>query len=162
MKLLDSTKVLQISSTLLVCILFFLMGARAAELDAVEKGWLKDAEDLPDRVNESSILVFEDQLIIKGQYQLSKYTDTNSMLPILDKGSTGINQPVYADTPIYVGDLVSYRLSGQNRTTIHRIVGIEQDDKGIYYVLKGDNLPNPDPFKVRKEHIQRLTVGVLW
>lgn len=125
--------------------------------------WLaKTGSNLPDRINIDHIKIFDGRIVIDGNYSLSKFKDSNSMLPVLDKGSNGIQVPVYEDTTIYIGDIISFRPAGTNYTIIHRVVDIGVDSKGKYYITKGDNNKKKDPYKVRHQEILRLTIGVIW
>lgn len=132
----------------------------------VYHGWLEKVSDrekqISDRISDSHVLVDADKLTIFGEFEWSQYQNTNSMLPLLDYGSNGIYLPVNISTPLYIGDVVSYKLEGHNHSIVHRIVDIGWDGEGKYYITKGDNVRYPDPFKVRKDQILRVMVGIIW
>jgi hypothetical protein len=65
-------------------------------------------------------------------------------------------------TDINVGDIVSYETEQINGTIIHRVVETGFDSGGWYAVTKGDNIDNPDPFKLRFENIQRVVVAIIY
>jgi len=142
---------------LLFAVLLYIYGMRVAELASM---W--DPPQLPDRIPESAIHVYQDRVEIEGTYLLARYKDTNSMLPVLDYGSNGLMVPLTDDIELKVGDIVSYRVPNVPGIIVHRIIAIEEDDKGTYYVLRGDNNPYSDPYKIRRENIERLTVGIVW
>lgn len=128
--------------------------------------WLKYTTDemkqISDRISPEQVQVYSDKIIIYGNYQWAEYANTDSMLPLLDYGSNGIYIEVGEETELRLGDVISFSVEGYDNPFIHRIVRIGVDDEGTYYKTKGDNLRVVDPFKVRKENIHRVMVGVLW
>lgn len=100
--------------------------------------------------------------------------DTGSMDPgmdaehnnILIAGDTVAQQQILRDwlevQP--AGNIVVYRIDESNKQmyAIHRIVKVERDKEGIKYTLKGDNNNKNDPYPVRSEHIQWLSIGVIY
>jgi len=113
-----------------------------------------------DSVKENQIQVFEDKIVIniKGT-SISRYAPTGSMLPVLDKGSNGIRIMPKSEEDIHIGDIITFEQN--NMLIVHRVVQIGTDDKGIYFVTKGDN-NNINDGKIRFENIKYLTVGVIW
>lgn len=152
----------------IICILCFWLGCEVGtHYDGFKyDGWLIQVQNqdkqITDRVNDSDILFTEDVLIIKGLDYYSGYANTNSMLPILDSGSTGFYYYVNEYTELFVGDIVSYYVEWRDSYVIHRIIGIGQDEQGLYYITKGDNLVKEDPYKVRQEQIKGVLVGIIW
>jgi hypothetical protein len=49
-----------------------------------------------------------------------------------------------------------------NYAFVHRVVGIENDENGIYFVTKGDNYYKEDPYKVRFSQVDGIIVGILY
>ena len=87
--------------------------------------------------------------------------DTNSMDPVFDTGSHLIQMiPTSADQ-IIVGDIVSYA-SPLGFSIVHRVVEIGQDSEGWYAIMKGDNNPKADPWKVRFDWVKRVTVMIVY
>ena len=160
-------RLVTINTILMFGLLSFMLGHRIALLDAWgETGdWVSRAnrmDDVPDRIPATDIKGKKGEVCIRGNFSLSQYNDTDSMLPVLDYGANGIQIKVTETTPIYIGDIVSYEVDDYNGTIVHRVINIKEDNKGIYYVTKGDNLRFADPFRVRRENILRITVGVIW
>lgn len=89
----------------------------------------------------------------------STFTDTNSMDPVFDIEANTVRIKVPADS-LQVGDIVSYQKD--DRIIIHRIVHIDTDEDGLYFVLKGDNNPASDPGKVRPEQILGKVVAIFY
>lgn len=90
-------------------------------------------------------------------------SDTNSMDPTLDNSSKVIVVAPRGERDIHVGDIVGYRCSACEGTTImHRVVAIASDDGGTYYTLRGDNAPGADPERVRFGQIQSVVVGIIY
>ena len=141
------------------------VGNRIGELDSRCNLWLEkttNPKNIPDRISQTQIFTLPDKIIIEGDYQISEFVDSNSMLPTLDYGSNGIQVELTPDMELQVGDIISYDYYPGNYSIVHRIVDIKHDEKGIYYVTKGDNKDLADPIKVRRDQIRRVTVGVLW
>jgi hypothetical protein len=160
--------------TLLQLLLFILIyGVLAFSLGAnVQKNmvrnpshlWLRQVEHLekqiPDRINYYDVLHHGNSIEILGDYVLGEYKNSDSMLPLLDYGVTGIYVMLEDNTPLYLGDVISF--TSENYSISHRIIGIEQDEQGLKYITKGDNNLNQDPFALRRENITAVMVGVLW
>lgn len=89
----------------------------------------------------------------------STFTDTNSMDPVFDVGANTVRIKVPADS-LQVGDIISYQYG--DKIIIHRIVHIDQDEQGLYFVLKGDNNPTSDPMKVRPDQILGKVVAIFY
>ncbi len=114
-----------------------------------------------DHIKENQIVVYDNYVIIKiPGVSWTSYTDTNSMDPVLDKESNGLEIEPKEPKDIHIGDIVAYE--SQDSLIVHRIIDIKEDSEGIYYVLKGDNSPIEDPEKVRFEQIKYLLVGVIY
>ena len=78
---------------------------------------------------------------------------------ILIQGADAENQSIMADF-LKVGDIAVYR--HPLLYAIHRIVKIEQDDEGRKFTFKGDNNYTNDPYAVRDEHIEWLSIGTIY
>jgi signal peptidase I len=147
--------------------LSFLIGmSYGAEQRDCRPEWLLKTMDMtnniPDRISIGQIHQFPGKVVIEGDYQISEFADSNSMLPTLDSGSNGIQIPVYPNTTLKRGDIISFKLEEKDYTIAHRITDIREDSKGIYYITKGDYQELPDPYRVRHDQVQRLMVGVIW
>ena len=92
---------------------------------------------------------------------LVAYANTNSMDPVLDDTAHGIEIPPLKEK-LRVGDIISYRSSTLNVIVVHRIVSIEQDSRGAYYTVQGDNNNAKDPEKVRFEDIEGVVVALIY
>jgi hypothetical protein len=115
------------------------------------------------RINQSQIFVTEGSILIDFQNaEWAKFTDTNSMDPVLDTGSYALEYVPLSPEELCVGDIASYRTRLADGTIIHRIVEIGYDQEGWYAKFKGDNLPYIDPERVRFEQIQRVVIGIIY
>ena len=114
-----------------------------------------------DRVKESQIFVYDDRVVlnIEDAY-LAEYADTNSMDPLIDEMSNGIEVIPESENAVHLGDVVVYETD--IGLIVHRIVEIGNDEEGKYFILKGDNNPDEDPYKVRFGQIRYVLVGVLY
>jgi len=114
-----------------------------------------------DWVKEEQINVYNNKVVINLENaQLAGFVDTNSMDPLLDENSNGIEIVPESIVDIHIGDVVSYR-SGED-IIIHRVVFVGVDDLGWYALMKGDNNDVRDPERVRFEQVQRVLVGVIY
>ncbi len=122
---------------------------------------LNDNNSAPfDFVDESQIKVYDDKIIINVDgASLSRYAPTGSMKPVLDEGSNGIRVVPKSAEDIHVGDIITFEQD--NYLIVHRVVDIGTDEKGIYFITKGDNSGIADG-KVRFENIKYITIGVIW
>ncbi len=116
-----------------------------------------------DRVPEDLILVTNEKVVlnIKGA-EWASFTDTNSMDPVIDEGAHAIEIIPRSEEEIQVGDIVAYESEYAEGTIIHRVVYKGQDEKGTYFVLKGDNNPISDPGKIRFSQIKRVVVAIIY
>lgn len=96
---------------------------------------------------------------VKGIW-LTTVQDTNSMDAVMDYGHTCILTSYFKVEDLGVGDVIVY-WSGTG-FIIHRIIGIDQDEEGVFFACKGDNNYYEDPYKIRKEHIHWLLIGVVY
>lgn len=124
---------------------------------------LKERSSPMDRISEDQIHVYDDKVIIDlDNPEWSSFTDTNSMDPVLDKGANAIHIIPQKPSEINIGDIVAYKSKYAEGTLIHRVVDIGSDEKGIYYIMKGDNNPENDPGKIRFNQVRRVLVAVIY
>lgn len=91
----------------------------------------------------------------------AKFTDTNSMDPVIDINSNSIEiHPREED--LSIGDVISYKPNFTTGTVIHRIVDIKEDSEGKYFIVKGDNNNAADPEKVRYDQIKGVVVAIIY
>lgn len=116
-----------------------------------------------DWIKENQIWVYKDRIIVWVENPTwGKFTDTNSMDPFIDVGANSIEvKPKTADD-LKVGDIISYKPEFVSGIVIHRIIEKGNDDKGAYFILKGDNNKYADPGKVRFEQVEGVVVGVIY
>lgn len=135
------------------------------KISAVLKNYDESPERLSpyDRIKEDKIFVYNDRVVIYiDNPEWAKFTDTNSMDPILDEGANAIEVVPKNPSDVHVGDIVSYESDYASGTFIHRVVKIDYDNEGWYAVLKGDNNPDEDPGKIRFKQIKRVLVAVIY
>ena len=91
------------------------------------------------------------------------FTDTNSMDPVIDQGTTALELTITSPNQVQVGDIVSYETElAPGVFVIHRVVEKGTDDEGTYFIMKGDNNPTTDPEKVRFDQLRRKVIGILY
>jgi hypothetical protein len=116
-----------------------------------------------DWVKENQIHVYNDKIVIDIEGAMwSRFTDTNSMDPMFDKGSNGIEIIPESAEQVGVGDVVSYKSEYADGVIIHRVIEKGQDEKGDYFIVKGDNNNSADPGKIRFNQIEGVLVGILY
>lgn len=114
-------------------------------------------------IKQDQIHVYEDRIVIDIQgASWAEFTDTNSMDPVIDADANSIEITPVSTADIHVGDIISYKPENFNGYLIHRVIDINEDNDGWYAIVKGDNLKNPDPEKVRFEQISGVLVGVIY
>ncbi len=114
-----------------------------------------------DHVKEDQIFVDNDKVLIQLDQEVtwSRYSNSNSMDPFLDKGCNGIEIFPESEKDIKTGDIVAYSF-GED-LIVHRVVEIGEDEQGWFAITKGDNNSEVDPGKRRLQEIKRITVGVI-
>lgn len=113
-----------------------------------------------DFIKEDKIEVFQDKVIIHiDGASLSRYAPTGSMIPVLDEGSNGIRIKPRSEEDVHIGDIITFEK--ENELIVHRVIEKGIDEKGIYYITKGDNNDIVDG-KTRFKDIKYITIGILW
>ncbi len=116
-----------------------------------------------DWIREGDIEVYSNMIVIYIENaSISRYEDTKSMVPILDKGANGIKIVPKSPDSIHIGDIVTYEADWIDGLVVHRVVYIGEDSLGKYFILKGDNNIESDPEKVRFEQIRYVTVALIY
>jgi hypothetical protein len=139
--------------------------------ETIERGFVTSLTDAKlkervspyDRIQENQIHVMDNTVVIEiTDPEWSKFTDTNSMDPVLDYGANAIHIVPQSESEIHVGDIVAYQSEYAEGTLIHRVIEINEDEDGTFYTLKGDNNPQPDPGRVRFSQIKRVLVAIIY
>ncbi|MGM5483795.1 MAG: signal peptidase I [Nanobdellota archaeon] len=124
-------------------------------------GFNTEKKSPTDRIKQDQIKVTDNEVILKiKNASWSKFADTNSMDPLLDKGANAIQEkPVKNE--LNEGDIISYRPKGKNYLVIHRIIEIG-DDGEWYAIVKGDNNKYPDKGKIRFNQIEKVLLAIIY
>lgn len=121
----------------------------------------KELSSPSDWIQEDQINVYPNKIIIDMEGATwAGFTNTNSMDPFLDETANAIEIKPADPQQIKVGDIISYKTA--YGVMIHRVTETGDDDKGIYYIVKGDNNRLSDPFKVRFEDVQGVVVAIIY
>lgn len=122
-------------------------------------------EEMPspqDRIEDSDVYTYGEGVRIEiKNAKWRKYIDSNSMDPLIDIGTTTIEIKPKNANEIKVGDIIAYKMEGYDYALVHRVIEIGNDEKGIYFITKGDNFWKEDP-KVRFSQIDGIVVGILY
>ncbi|MCC7574073.1 hypothetical protein KO361_00575 [Candidatus Woesearchaeota archaeon] len=113
--------------------------------------------------NTHQIRVYPDRVVLEAENIVwAGFEDTKSMLPIINKDSNALQIIPNCPEDIQLGDIVSYRSNYASGIIIHRVIHIDEDEQGIYFVLKGDNNPASDPGRIRCNQIDRKVIAILY
>lgn len=116
-----------------------------------------------DWIKEAQIGVYSSRVILDIQNaEWASFTDTHSMEPVLSSRTNAIEIVPKTADEINVGDIVSYESEYANGIIIHRVIEKSYDDKGVYFIMKGDNNPEADPGKIRFSQLQRVVVALIY
>lgn len=115
-----------------------------------------------DHIKEDELTAYRDMVVLKGNYVLAYYRNTNSMDPVLDETAMGIEKTDFNINEIHEGDIISFKVKGMNDTIVHRVTKIGYDAKGWYAITKGDNILSNDPIITRKEQVQGIIIGIIY
>jgi len=116
-----------------------------------------------DWIKEGQIHVLDNRIVIEVENPVwAKFTDTNSMDPIIDYNANALQIVPKTVEDIHVGDIISYESQYAEGIIIHRVIGIQNDSDGKYFIVKGDNNPSPDPGKVRFSQIKKVLIGIIY
>jgi hypothetical protein len=124
---------------------------------------VKERPSPKDRIAENQILVTNDKVVINlKDAEWASFTDTNSMDPVIDNEAHAIEIVPKSEDDVQIGDIVAYKSEYSEGIIIHRIVNKASDEKGTYFVMKGDNNPANDPGKVRFSQIKSVVVAIIY
>jgi len=113
-----------------------------------------------DFISEDDISVYEDKIIIEIEnYTLSRYDSSESMIPVFGESATGVGIKPNSKDDIHVGDIISFRQ--EDIMIVHRVVEKGIDDKGYFFITKGDNNILGDG-KIRFSEIDSVLVALIY
>ena len=111
-------------------------------------------------INENQIKIENNKITISIENaSLSRYAATGSMKPVLDENSNGIRIVPESPEKIKLGDIVTF--SKGSDLIVHRVIENGEDEKGKWFITKGDNSEISDG-KIYFSDIKYVTIGVLW
>jgi len=113
-----------------------------------------------DNINFRKVKVSIDLSKFNGKCHMSQYSNSDSMLPLLDKGHNGVSCVPNGPSDIRVGDVISF-IHG-NSTVVHRVVRVGQDTEGYFYLTKGDNLDRKDSVVTRYGDVVGVLVMIIY
>ena len=116
-----------------------------------------------DHIKQDQIHVYADRIVIDlKNANWAEFTDTNSMDPIFDKGANSFEITPESEEDIHIGDIISYKSAYADGLIVHRVIDIGVDEKGWYCIMKGDNLKEQDPGKIRFNQIHGVLIGIIY
>lgn len=113
-----------------------------------------------DWIANEDIEVYKDKIVINIENpSISSYANTGSMIPTLDSGHNGIRIKPNSPEEIQEGDIITFLKN--NNLLVHRVIQKGQDEKGFWFITKGDNNLQSDE-KVYFKDVKYITIGVLY
>ncbi|MCD4666743.1 signal peptidase I [archaeon] len=114
-----------------------------------------------DWIKKSDIKQYPNEIIIKVKNaRISSYANTNSMDPVLDENANGIEIVPKSFNDINIGDIIAYE--SEYGLIVHRVIEKNYDEKGIYFITKGDNNSKADPYKITFDKIRYVLIGIIY
>jgi len=127
---------------------------------------VKYMDELPnpkDRVKEDQIKVSGSKVVLTVENVYWGYMlDSNSMDPLLDKGTSILTIKPASPDDISAGDVLVFRTNFTSYNIVHRVINLSSDEEGIFYITKGDNNKDVDPLKVRFKDVVSVVIGILY
>jgi hypothetical protein len=114
----------------------------------------------PEKIPIEKIKINSEEVILKiPNARITKYANTQSMIPTIGENSKGIQIVPSSEEEIKIGTIISFK--EEETITVHRVIEIGKDEYGTYYITKGDNSPVKDK-RIRFSEIKYITIGVIW
>lgn len=115
-----------------------------------------------DVLNEKDILVYPDRVVLLlRNATVVGYEDTGSMEPTLQRGTNGIRIVPRTEKEIEVGDIITFARANSSQFIVHRVVEKGSDDKGIFFITRGDSAEIADD-PVRFSEIRYKTIALVY
>ena len=129
-----------------------------------EKKLIGEEKESPaDRIKDSDVNTFSNSVRIDiKNARWRNYIDSNSMDPLIDKGSTTLEIKPKNANEIKVGDIIAHNVDGYDYAFVHRVIEIGNDEEGAYFITKGDNYWKEYTEKVRFSQVEGIIVGILY
>ncbi len=116
-----------------------------------------------DRIKSDDINIDEDKITIwLSDADTTNVKGSGSMSPTFAGESDLLYVVPQKESDICVGDIIVYKESKEARSVVHRVIKIEEDALGTYFITKGDHNKGEDSFKPRFNNIKWVVVGILY
>jgi len=123
--------------------------------------WVKEDIKSPETISPLMFNLTEDYLTINlDNITFFNITSGVSMFPAIHHNSILLYR-LLGNNSIYIGDVIRYKYK-KDVFVHHRVIDVREDNEGIYYITKGDNIPNNDIIRVRRENITHKLIGILY
>lgn len=96
-------------------------------------------------------------VVVSGSMEPSFYR--GDIVATVNVNTYGV-QEFNPETDVSVGDVVVYDATWYSEPVIHRVIDIQQVDGSKYYIIKGDNNENQDPYPVSPEQIKSKVIKI--
>lgn len=115
------------------------------------------------RLNFSDIKVYKDRVVFYiNNPELINIIGNHSMVPVVDTGHKSVGIIPKDVNDIKLGDIVVFNIKNGKGYMGHRIIKTGYDEKGIYYLTKGDNKKKIDTGKLRFNDIVYVLIMVIY
>ncbi len=116
-----------------------------------------------DRISYETIAIDSSKATVRS-HNIRKWFiyDTNSMVPVMDVGSTVLTVEPKSFDDISIGDIIFFKVDEYDAKIVHRVIRTSYDRFSPYYVTKGDNNLVEDPFRVRFEDVEGVVIGIIY
>lgn len=114
-----------------------------------------------DWVKEEDVHVYDDNVVIDvPDLAHGHVLGTGSMLPTVSGNCTLLYHVPPNENEINIGDIITFTKG--EKLIIHRVIKKSRDEKGMYYITKGDNNWVRDGGKVYFKNVHYVVVGILY
>jgi signal peptidase I len=113
-----------------------------------------------DFISEDQIIANQSGVFIEIKNPiLSRYNNSESMLPVLFQGTNGIGFKPISEEEVHVGDIITFKQNAE--FIVHRVIEKGTDKQGVYFITQGDNNDAADE-KIRFSQIDSVLVGLIY
>jgi signal peptidase I len=121
--------------------------------------------DIQDEITGFYDKINKTYLIEMGNHQIiiSTCKNTGSMYPTIGDNTTVLLKKDIESNEIKKGDIISFKTEHKN--ILHRVINTDEDEKGLFFITKGDNNMNNDfgtYGKIRPDQIRGVVIGIIY
>jgi hypothetical protein len=125
----------------------------------------KPIVETPSKISRDKISFYEDRATINLEdygWLYFNESNTDSMYPTITKNSHALGLRVREETPISIGDIISFKTTGILQNYAHRVIEKGVDEYGEFFITKGDNNNKKDNIKIRRQNIIYVIAAIIY